>query len=171
MSITKKKISRGFTLQELLVVMSIIALFSSVIFASFNSARVKANDASRLVTAKEIVKAMDLYYLDNQEYPEMYENNGVPFDPVTGCVPTCGARSLSITVDNHLVPKYYPKSVDNLWLSNVGTSNYIKDYNEIRGFGIRIYQESTNTHCRVGSNMNPQWWNPTPNPPIEMLDC
>lgn len=63
------KNQRGFTLIELLVVIAIIGLLSSVVFASLNSARGKARDARRLADAREIEKALELYYNDNGAYP------------------------------------------------------------------------------------------------------
>jgi prepilin-type N-terminal cleavage/methylation domain-containing protein len=60
---------RGFTLIELLVVISIISLLSSIIFASLNSARVKARDAGRIAQLEQIRNAIELYYNDNGQYP------------------------------------------------------------------------------------------------------
>lgn len=51
---------KGFTLIELLVVIAIIGLLSSVVFASLNSARVKARDARRLADVKEMTKVLSL---------------------------------------------------------------------------------------------------------------
>ena len=61
--------TRGFTLIELLVVIAIIALLSSVVLSSLNSARAKSRDATRKAQVKEIVKALNVYQLENNTYP------------------------------------------------------------------------------------------------------
>lgn len=60
---------KGFTLIELLVVISIIGLLSSVVLTSLGSARVKARDARRLSDLRQIILALELYYSDNDAYP------------------------------------------------------------------------------------------------------
>ena len=47
---------------ELLVVISIISLLSSVVFASVNSARAKARDAKRRSDLRQIQTALEFYY-------------------------------------------------------------------------------------------------------------
>ncbi len=59
----------AFTLIELLVVIAIIGLLSSIVFASLNSARVKARDARRIADLREVQKALELYYADHGSYP------------------------------------------------------------------------------------------------------
>jgi type II secretion system protein G len=61
--------SRGFTLIELMVVISIIGLLSSVILASLNTARNKAYDATRKTNLVQVQQALELYYNDNGRYP------------------------------------------------------------------------------------------------------
>lgn len=60
---------RGFTLVELLVVISIISLLSSIVLTSVNNARAKARDARRLTDVKQIQTALELYYDTNGRYP------------------------------------------------------------------------------------------------------
>ncbi len=68
------KRAQGFTLIELLVVVAIIGLLSSVVFASLNSARMKARDARRMADFKNIGVAMELYYDEHGRYPPSPNN-------------------------------------------------------------------------------------------------
>lgn len=54
-------LNKGFTLIELLVVVAIIALVSSVVFASLATAKAKARDANRIATARSLRTALALY--------------------------------------------------------------------------------------------------------------
>ncbi len=60
---------RGFTLVELLVVISIIGVLSSTVFASLSSTRAKARDARRMSDIKNIQTALELYKDTFNEYP------------------------------------------------------------------------------------------------------
>ncbi len=61
----------GFTLVELLVVISIISLLSSVVLTSVNSARSKARNAREKVDVKQIITALELARSNsaNDKYP------------------------------------------------------------------------------------------------------
>ena len=56
-----QKRSRGFTLIELMVVITIIGLLASAVLAGLASARSKARDAQRIQAVKELQKALELY--------------------------------------------------------------------------------------------------------------
>lgn len=64
------KISTGFTLIEMLVVISIIGILATLVAANLNSARSRARDAQRKSDLKNIETALRLYYNDNSRYPD-----------------------------------------------------------------------------------------------------
>ena len=59
----------GFTLIEILVVISIIGFIATSAIYALNNARAKARDARRLSDIKTISKAVEMYYDDNDTYP------------------------------------------------------------------------------------------------------
>ena len=69
--------NRGFTLIELLVVIAIIGLLSTSLLVLVNNARIKAREARRKQDISEVQKALELYFLENQNYP----HNGTVGNP------------------------------------------------------------------------------------------
>jgi len=59
----------GFTLIEILTVISIIALLSSMILVAIQKARVGANDAVASTEIGTLVQALEQYVQDESEYP------------------------------------------------------------------------------------------------------
>ncbi len=60
----------GFTLIEILVSLSIIALLSSVILSAVNSARKNARDSKRIASIRELQTGLELYFATAQIYPD-----------------------------------------------------------------------------------------------------
>ncbi len=60
---------RGFTLVELLVVLTIIALLASVIFASIGYIQKKSRDTKRIEDIQSIRKALEMYNTGHNRYP------------------------------------------------------------------------------------------------------
>lgn len=60
---------RGFTLVELLVVMIIIGILTSIIAGNFVGTRVKARDARRKSDLEQMQHSLEAYYNDHGQYP------------------------------------------------------------------------------------------------------
>jgi general secretion pathway protein G len=60
---------RGFTLIELMVVVSIIALIATIIIPNFIHARQEAQVATSEANLKQIATSLELYYADKDDYP------------------------------------------------------------------------------------------------------
>ncbi len=63
------KFKNGFTLVELMVTVSIIAILSAIIYASFDQARAQARDKARMSSLKEVQLALEVYKAQNGSYP------------------------------------------------------------------------------------------------------
>ncbi len=72
---------KGFTLIEILIVIGILSVISSVVVVSTNSSRAKARDTKRLADFSEFEAALYNYYDSYGVYPC---GDNQPLDPVTG---------------------------------------------------------------------------------------
>lgn len=59
----------GFTIVELLIVIVIIGILAAISIVSYNGVAAKARDAQRVQDIQTIAKALELYYVDNGEFP------------------------------------------------------------------------------------------------------
>lgn len=60
---------KGFTLVELLVVISIIGVLSAILMVNFVGTRERARDSQKIQDLNSIRNALRLYYNDFQSYP------------------------------------------------------------------------------------------------------
>lgn len=60
----------GFTLVELLVVISIIGILTTLLVVNFVGSRERARDSQKMQNLNEAKNALRLYYNDNQKYPD-----------------------------------------------------------------------------------------------------
>jgi len=64
----------GFSLIELLVVISIIGVLTTVLVMNFVGSRERARDAQKIQNLNNIKSALRMYYNDNQVYPTNINN-------------------------------------------------------------------------------------------------
>ena len=69
----------GFTLVELLIVISIIGILAGIGLASFNSAQAKSRDTKRKTDLQQVGNALELYYNDKGQYPAPAADNSGNF--------------------------------------------------------------------------------------------
>ncbi len=60
---------RGFTIIELLVVVTIIGTLAGVAIVNFDRAQDQSRDTKRIADITSLKAALDLYFLDNKKYP------------------------------------------------------------------------------------------------------
>lgn len=120
---------RGFTLVELLVVISIIAILTGIIVTNLTSSRAKARDAKRVSDLGQIQLAIELYYDRCKQYPPM------PLAPDTT---TCTVSGKTVPLTDYLkaVPtppttatpyEYFPNDNHNDYVLHVT----LEGYNEV----------------------------------------
>ncbi|MDD4937701.1 MAG: type II secretion system protein [Candidatus Shapirobacteria bacterium] len=73
------KTKKGFTLVELLVVISIIGVLTTLLMVNFMGSRERANDAQKIQNLASLKNALRMYYNDNQSYP-------ISVSPCTNCL-------------------------------------------------------------------------------------
>jgi prepilin-type N-terminal cleavage/methylation domain-containing protein len=64
-----RKRKGGFTLIEMLIVITIIALLASLILVGMGGARAKARDSKRIADLHNVMNALELYYAKSGTYP------------------------------------------------------------------------------------------------------
>lgn len=114
----KQRSSRqnGFTLIELLIVVAIIGLLATLAIVALTSAQQRARDTKRVADLKEIQTALELYWNDNNEYPDVpvlstWEDLGAELGPYLSAMPVDPDnqedQSYGYLVDTSTYDKYY----------------------------------------------------------------
>lgn len=108
---------RGFTLFELLLVVTIIAMLSVLGAVSVSAQRKKASDAKRRTDIHELQVAVEGYYGDHGRYPDQLPAAGQPLISVDGQ-----------TVYLRSVPKDPKNVAPNLYVYNATPSGQAATY-------------------------------------------
>lgn len=84
-------VKKGFTLVELLVVMAIVGLISTLAISSFRSSQIKGRDVQRKSNLRETANALEAYFSDYGRYPAA--SNGL----IVACLPPSGTIPIPCT--------------------------------------------------------------------------
>lgn len=77
----KIRANKGFTTIELLVVISIISLLSSIIIVATNSAKAKGRDSAKVATSRQVATALVAFNIDKNKMPADYVNTDGSYNP------------------------------------------------------------------------------------------
>jgi len=101
------KISHGFTLIELMVVMTVIALLISIAVPRYFHSVEQAKEATLKQSLSVMRVAIDKFYGDNERYPASINElvtkkyiRAVPVDPITESTETWVTQAPSLDVSN-----------------------------------------------------------------------
>jgi len=115
-----KKDSRGFTLVEVMVSTSILALLAAIIFANVNAGRVKAAEVKALQESKQLHTAMELYKFDSKSLPVTTSSAADRYDTNNPGYPNQITRDDYEDVEDKLVPENIAKLPDDFIVDDWG---------------------------------------------------
>ena len=77
MNINKKRVSKGFTLLEILLVIAAIGILAAIVLVAINPNRqlAQVRDATRRSDINTIYKALEQYLIDTGNYPSSVNSN------------------------------------------------------------------------------------------------
>jgi len=103
---------KGFTLIEVMVSASIIALLAAIVFANINQGRVKAEEVKALQETKQTQTALELYHSTYSNYPN-------------------GSRGISTSgLQNTLVPSFISSLPEKAPIGNICFNRPSTDYQD-----------------------------------------
>lgn len=70
------KISKGFTIVELLIVIVIIGVLAALVIVAYNGTQTRANVSKMQTDLRSMVKLLELYKADNGSYPATSNGSG-----------------------------------------------------------------------------------------------
>jgi len=66
----------GFTIVELLIVVVVIAILAAITIVAYNGIQRNARDTIRIDKISKIAKALEMYKIDNNQYPAILDGSG-----------------------------------------------------------------------------------------------
>jgi prepilin-type N-terminal cleavage/methylation domain-containing protein len=147
MKFSKRK---GFTLIELMVVISIISLLSSIVLSSINSARAKSRDTKRISEMKSMQIAIEMARSADVQIPS--SNDYWPIINLSGILVPTYISSIPSDPNTSLVPTTYYYCNTN----TQGDSNYCHNDTDPNTYAIVFFTENNIGPC---PKYNGNWHN------------
>lgn len=131
----KKKYS-GFTLVELLVVITILGILASIVLVAFRGAQIRGRDVQRKSDLKSISSALELFYSDYGRYPASGNDEilACPYSQATSTGTACvwgtgefrdvDSANVTKTIYIRVMPKDPTKSFNYIYRVDATGSRY-----------------------------------------------
>ena len=159
-----KKVTSGFTIVELLIVIVVIAILATITVVAYNGIQARARDAKRDSDIAYITKILELYYIDNGEYPAANNPSAVGINGWSSTADTTSWQTVAT-----LVNKYAPNGLPEDPKKETGATSYyssnysITTYYCTRQTYVIVYKPETSGGSikgdRGGCTALPTSWN------------
>jgi type II secretion system protein G len=151
------KETKGFTLIELLVVIAVLGLLASVVLISLDSARVKARNAKRKSDISQVMKALELYFDANNNYPSCQMACGQAW--------TLGPQNTERTIAN--LASYLSPYISQMPTDPKGPTNYLyvwRNNGSGDAYGLLVpFANDGGTSCKfMSTGGNANWFSSAP---------
>lgn len=140
--------NKGFTLIEILVVVSIIGIIAAVIMTNLNSGKEKAVGIKSVTELDQFKKALELYRTDNGKYPAEGEDKFYSNDP--------GEKEAD-PIDNFLKMELLDKGYISEIPYYVAFNSGVGSFNYFTGSEINNYRDRVNPYYCEGQNPVPDF--------------
>lgn len=139
-----KKLRKWFTLIEMIIVIVIIGILAAAILPKILWARDRANDVKRIADLRNVAMAVEMYHMDNGEYPRISSNPSWRYRrDFVGSV-----SDLKPELEGYIseLPKDPQKNSYVNIITTASAHNFVLKNNNILRNGEYLYQLGTNTY-------------------------
>lgn len=124
---------RGFTIVELIVVITVIAILATIVIVSYSSVQKSSRDSQRKSDVTQVKIALEKYYADNGQFPAVCSADGT----------ACNISSLATPLNPY---------IQSIPIDPSGTANayqYVRGGTNGNAYAIRIAYEAK-AICKTG---------------------
>ncbi len=102
-----KKFNKGFTLVELMIVITVIAILATIAVVSFTRVQKQARDTKRKGDLRALATGLQAYYTEKQAYPTAVQGTAVLTPTYVPVIPTDPQSKASYTYTNDATNNTY----------------------------------------------------------------